>query len=201
MDLTSALSRDITCFEEPYLVQILKKIPSDWKGSLPHSFGGGLRLGGCSEEAFGLLTNIFAFKYMGDARYEFGALPGALNRITENRSNYIGFSIDVLDEDVERNDCGDSVRVRQKQNPEETNQIQEKYTIYIICHKAIKNDYEKYMRLFVTKVVDHHLDIMLFQKIPSWCPIGGLDETNGAFFFVDKEIFDKTRELWKIEIA
>lgn len=47
----------------------------------PFSFGGGMKNGGLSDEAMGLLRDIFEFDYMGAAEFEFGEVPKALHRI------------------------------------------------------------------------------------------------------------------------
>lgn len=50
------------------------------------SFGGGLKNGGLSDEAMGLLSGIFSFDYMGAAEFEYGAVPTALGYMVEYRN-------------------------------------------------------------------------------------------------------------------
>lgn len=51
------------------------------------SFGGGLRNGGLSNEAMGLLP--FGFDYMGAAEFEFGAVPKALQRMAGDHKKMV----------------------------------------------------------------------------------------------------------------
>lgn len=83
-----------------WLVQRLEKPRASTvfgKGN-PFAFGGGLRNGGLSEEAMGLLRDIFSFDYMGAAEFEFGAVPKALQVIAKQAGEgvLLGWHFDVL---------------------------------------------------------------------------------------------------------
>jgi len=47
------------------------------------SFGGGLKNGGLSDKAMGMLKTIMSFDYMGSAEFEWGAVPAAFEFIAE----------------------------------------------------------------------------------------------------------------------
>lgn len=76
----------MTHFDSSWLVQRLTK-PFKTSNPLlrdnPFSFGGGPRNGGLSDDAMGLIRDIFGFDYMGAAEFEWGAVPEALQRIAK----------------------------------------------------------------------------------------------------------------------
>ena len=59
------------------------------------SFGGGLKNGGLTDEAMGLLREIFRFDYMGAAEFEFGAVPKALQGLAADHKDLVGATFDV----------------------------------------------------------------------------------------------------------
>ena len=66
-----------------YLIQRLCQ-PKNFDN--PFSFGGGYINGGLSKEAMDILRPIFSFDYMGSAEFEFGALPKALQIISDRKN-------------------------------------------------------------------------------------------------------------------
>jgi hypothetical protein len=73
---------------DSYLIQRLRAPQTGRLAALgaAFAFGGGLKNGGLSEEAMGLLRGIFSFDYMGSAEFEWGAVPAALRFIAEEAS-------------------------------------------------------------------------------------------------------------------
>lgn len=84
----------MTDFRDTRLVQRLQK-PRGYVN--PFSFGGGLKNGGLSDEAFDLLKNVVSFDYMGAAEYEFGAVPEAFNKIAKSVLLWFEMSIGIKD--------------------------------------------------------------------------------------------------------
>ena len=64
----------------------VQRLLAPTQGTNPFSFGAGLRNGGLTPEATTLLKDIFSFDYMGSAEFEFGALPKALEALSESKS-------------------------------------------------------------------------------------------------------------------
>jgi hypothetical protein len=81
-----------------WLIQRLEK-PLGNRGLLgpdnPFAFGGGLKNGGLSDEAMGLLRDIFSFEYMGAAEFEFGAVPQALQGLANAHDRLTAGSFEV----------------------------------------------------------------------------------------------------------
>lgn len=68
------------------LIQRLNK-PNGVSAANIFSFGGGLRNGGFSDKAMGILKDILSFDYMGSAEFEFGAIPEAFKFIADQSQN------------------------------------------------------------------------------------------------------------------
>lgn len=75
-----------------YLLQRLKRRPKDPEWINPFNFGGGLRMGGLTEEVTVALQSAFQFDYMGA---EFGKVPSALQTIHDNQKEYHHQSLNV----------------------------------------------------------------------------------------------------------
>lgn len=174
--------------EKPWLVQRLQKpykrqnVITNMINSL--SFGGGLKHGGLSEDDMKLIQDIFRFDYMGSAEFEWGAIPTALNRIIKNHGDYIAF--EML--------C----------NTKEGNSG----TIYVICHHDIcegvkkwieYKSYDEYDKKYMTKehvLLQNAINDGGGNRICGW-----LELDNGFFFFTNKEMFEKTRELFGVDLG
>ena len=76
-----ALRREIADTMEPtrHIQRLLK--PDDRSSRNPYLFGAGKPNGGFDDGAFGALSGIFSFDYMGRGEYEFGALPNSMGMI------------------------------------------------------------------------------------------------------------------------
>lgn len=183
--------------ESSYLIQRLKK---PYGGSVfggkdnPFSFGGGLRNGGLSDEAMDLLRGVFSFDYMGAAEFEFGAVPNALQRIAANAHKFHAFSFTFP-----------LSKVKQGWRDKSTEPPTGDATIYVICKieddKEIKariqnNASGKDGRLKEMTMLSNSL-----RPDGDWDPgvLGWLELDNGYFFFIDKEMWEKTSELFGVE--
>jgi hypothetical protein len=157
--------------ERTYLIQRLEK-PKGFVN--PFSFGA--TGNGClSKEALNLLKNIWSFDYMGNAEFEFGAVPKALQKIA-------GYC-------AEKKAC--------------TSKIELKKDVYYICEKknksevisVIKNLAEDEYRNFHLKSycgLKKNLDGDEYaQRLGGW-----LELDNAFMFFVDKEMYDATSTLF-----
>lgn len=187
--------------KQSYLIQRLEK-PFQYKIAgkeidNPFSFGGGLRNGGLSEDAMKLLRPIFSFDYMGSAEFEFGEVPKAISKIAENINNYIAFEVPVKFSYKSWADGKTKTGTR---------------PVYVIC----PSDYraEVVSRIRVKALGEHStsknnfrtkesvgLDRSLAEEKYSEKLIGWLELDNGYFFFKDKEAFDKTRELFGLQVT
>jgi hypothetical protein len=193
--------------ESSYLVQRLQK-PYKTENNLTRlanafSFGGGLVNGGIPEEGMKLLKDIFRFDYMGAAEFEFGAVPKALSKISENYENLIGFKI-MAPYLYEGWDKG----------KKEFKGIK---PVYILCHKDDRDEVVKRIKKwakcnyqskdFLTKeAVNLNLSLasqqLLEEKIRDYVndTVGWLELDNGYFFFTDEEMFQKTCDLFDVKV-
>ena len=140
----------------------------------PFSFGGGLANGGLSKEAMSVLKDIFRFDYMGSAEFEWGAVPVALNFIAEQSSL-------------------------------KTIVSGETQGVFYICPQSYETG--------VIAVIKALLDDEHSLRLKEWCglsdrvnhpdeynqdKVGWLELDNGFFFFVDKDMFEKTKALFEV---
>lgn len=179
-----------------YLIQRLEKPRSFGRMGLktnPFSFGGGLRNGGLTDEARRVLNQVFDFAYMGAAEFEWGAVPDALRRIFEEREKFELYTIVLKWKDVaqERFTFKDDLTDRTTNGEVE---------LYLFCHKDEKEEVERRVRDFAK-------DVPSDQKEPVYLgsylrrrkkDVGGwLELNNGYFFFMDKQMAEGTREIFK----
>jgi len=185
--------------ESSYLIQRLLKPYKNPVGVLkdnPFSFGGGLVNGGLSNEAMDLLRPIFRFDYMGSAEFEFGEVPRTLSKIVENKDKYIAWEFLV------------NYRYESWFKKKET--FTGKKPVYVICQKDwidnvkdviwyhAKNSYgntQHYTKecVFLNRALAENCEDEWPKKYQGW-----LELDNGYFFFSNKEMFDKTCELFGI---
>lgn len=167
-----------------YLIQRLNK-PSTG-GPLgpdnPFSFGGGLKNGGMSDEAMQYLRNIFSFDYMGATEFEWGVVPDAFQQIAKNLDLYVTVEIEASSK------SGNSKAV------------------YIICPKTDIDEVVSRIKAFAYeeygKSTPHTKEMVglqgaIDQKKYS-VALGWLELDNGFMFFIEKEMFSKTAELFGI---
>lgn len=183
---------------ETWLVQRLNK---PWKTSgLPETlsnvfaFGGGLKNGGLSKDAMTLLKDIFEFDYMGSAEFEWGSVPNALRHIAENIKDYFAYSFDIALMDVANN-----WKDKSKKVPEGS------VTIYMLVSKADYPEFEKRIRQWARESYNSnlkestHLSSTL-RPYNEWDGrvVGWLELNNGFMFFTDKEMWQKTCDLFGV---
>lgn len=163
------------------------------------SFGGGLKHGGLSDEAFDILSGIFSFHYMGSAEFEFGAIPRAFQQIAKTASagNLVSFPIDVPLDDVPKHWREKSAKV-------------DKYAgqftpVYVLCDAAVQDDVLKRV-LDLSRGDYSQKDWTGFTEAlrpaeDDHNDTGGwLELDNGFLFFTDKDMFDKTAELFGVGV-
>lgn len=192
-----------------YLIQRLQKPYENKEGLLQKAsevfaFGGGFRNGGLTNEAMELIRPIFRFDYMGSAEYEFGAVPQALSNIVKNIENYIAFEKEI------------NFQYKNYFSPRkkgyEPEIVKGKVTVYFICHKDWK---EEVIEIVKAHATEKHSEktrtkeaVLLasnigntehYEKYPYSRSVGWLELNNGYFFFIDKEMFEKTKTLFGIK--
>lgn len=184
--------------ESSWLVQRLKK-PYQGDQDNPFVFGGGLRNGGLSPDAMGLLRGIFQFDYMGAAEFEFGAVPKTLRRIAQSTEAYHAFVVTWPLSEVDP--------LFRKPAPIPTGEA----TVYVICQngwdeavtrriKGWAGPWDRRLGLKEDTLLSYALrpppDVAdrLFEQC------GWLELDNGFFFFTDKEMWEKTAQLFGVEV-
>ena len=188
--------------DQSYLIQRLQK-PFKPTGSKldglvnAFSFGGGLRNGGLSDKAMELIKDIWRFDYMGSSEFEWGAVPEALSKIAKNVGDYVAAEIQV--------DAQESKLAAARHKAKKQSQQTGKATIYILCPLdwvdevtkrisgwAIAEPYgETKEGIYLQRAI--FPDSEFAKEYAGW-----LELDNGFFFFTDKEMYEKTRQLFGI---
>lgn len=165
-----------------------------------HAFGGGLLNGGLTEDAMDLLQSIFDFDYMGAAEFEFGGVPQALNSIAVRAADFVNFSLIVRRDKIALNPQREwPLGPRSLLPPIPETSV----TLYILCHKQDK----EWVKPFIKKLVKNPYSLRLKENPMlnySLDPlsehdsryIGWLELAYGFMFFTDKEMFEKTLNLF-----
>lgn len=168
----------------------------------PFTFGaGGWQL---SEEATELLAPIFSFDYMGDGRYEFGAVPNALNRIAKDSKDFVGFMMEFPQREVARHWREEirTTRGRPPKIPPKDFVFPDPARLFMFCHKDERVAVENIVSLLVSNRYDRtrdsiYLHCALRPHEESDKKVGWLELNNGYFIFVDREAWKKTITLFK----
>lgn len=165
-----------------WLIQRLKKPRKNSEGGVlinPFSFGGGLRNGGLSDDAMSLISDIFAFDYMGSAEFEFGAVPAALHFLGKqaSESNLVSGSLDL---------SGKSV--------------------YYMCPKPYEAEVRTLIIKLSKKPYAVNLKERcgLYESLNprnEWDAknVGWLELDNGFMFFTDAEMFEQVTKLFGVQ--
>lgn len=163
----------------------------------PFAFGGGLKNGGLSNEAMGLLRDIFSFDYMGAAEFEFGAVPKALQAIakTAEEGSLRAWSFDIALSAVPKpwRDKSDEVPTG-------------KATLYVLCRQEDKAEVKARVSEMACKEYGLRLKEMphlagALRPDPEYPTrtCGWLELDNGFMFFTDREMWEQTAALFGLE--
>ena len=193
----SAAKLPVSEMEKTWLVQRLN--PPFGKGGMdnPYAFGGGLVNGGIKPEGMALLRDIFSFDYMGAAEFEFGAVPTALGTLAEKASDdeLVAFSFEI--------DVRKDVRPPWRKSTDPNPQAGTMATIYVICDRSHASEVESRIRQDAKaelRLKESTLLSAVLRSEPDWQPQcrGWLELDNGFFFFVDREMWEKTASLFGV---
>lgn len=159
----------------------------------PFSFGGGLRNGGLSEEAMKLIREIFSFDYMGAAEFEFGALPKTLQKMAGDHDKMVATSFEIPLKDVTKN-----WQDKSKKDPEGS------ATVYVLCRQDDYEEVESRIREWATGKEELKCQTNLSSTLRPYHEwdgetVGWLELDNGFMFFTDKEMWEKTADLFSVE--
>lgn len=184
--------------DRSWLIQRLEKPRG--KGLLgvdnPFSFGGGLRNGGLSDEAMGLLRGVFSFDYMGAAEFEFGAVPKALQSIASDATHLAGRVIEIPLSAV-------APHWKERKAPAPDGHG----TVFLLARETQLDEVEQRVRGFAkdgyTASLKEatRLDSALRpqnewdQNVCGW-----LELDNGFFFFADRDMWLQTSALFGVEV-
>lgn len=177
--------------EKTWLVQ---RLNAPYGGQSPFAFGGGLKNGGLSDEAIGIINNIWSFDYMGAAEFEFGAVPDALRAIASQHNKLVAFSFEF-----------DNTRIdpswrKEDPKPEGTS------TIYVICHKDWATQVQERIEGWASKRWNKDLkeatrlaDVLNPSGRYPERVCGWLELNNGFMFFTNKEMWGNTADLFGVK--
>ncbi len=183
------MSTATTEMQTTWLVQRLRK-PRGHDN--PFSFGGGLKNGGLSDEAMGLLRGIFSFDYMGAAEFEFGAVPAALRKIA--KSNLSAFSFAVPLSEVPK-----GWRDKSGTQPKGT------ATVYVLCPaefaEQITARINEWARDEFPRLKERLGFTNALRPVAEWDSetCGWLELDNGFLFFTDQAMWQKACALFGVE--
>jgi hypothetical protein len=182
-----------------YLVQRLNKPAGQtFLGMVdnPFAFGGGLKNGGLSDEAMGLLRGVFSFDYMGAAEFEFGAVPEALHMLAKaaGRKVLTAYSFTIPLSEVEPD-----WRDRKKTAPDGEG------TVYVLCRADQADEVTARIQGWARKDYQGlkestQLPRALRPAEDGWQPstAGWLELDNGFMFFTDRDMWAATCALFGV---
>lgn len=199
--------------ERSYLIQRLKRVrrvpegsPLALLGDNPFSFGGGLRNGGLSDDAMGLIRDIFAFDYMGSAEFEFGSVPEALQCIAKyaDEGKAVAGLTTVALADVPPNwrIKHDAKKAGKKPPPPPEGRAK----VYYICHRdwvdAVEDRIGEWATTeLVEQVKEQPYMARSLRPYNEWDDEvqGWLELSNGFFVFTDYDMLVATARLFGVE--
>lgn len=216
------MSKNSINFQEKYpgvCIRLIQRLqpPRDHKLANLFSFGGGYKNGGLSDDAMALLKNVFRFDYMGSAEFEFGEVPKAFQKIAKQASekNLISYSFTMHGRKLEGSGW------EGKYSKDKMDKV-----IYVITPKDFcEKDYSKrevelkwYNGHDLTKDViilcasgfkqERTLNLKEMTYLERACfgttednstdVCGWLELDKGFMFFTDKEMYEKTCNLFGI---
>jgi hypothetical protein len=161
----------------------------------PFAFGGGMKNGGLSDEAMGLLRDIFSFDYMGAAEFEFGKVPKALQAIAKRADTLAAFSFPITLSKVEA-DFRDK-----RPAPEGTG------TVYVLCPGDWADAVQARIEAWAAEAYNRDLKETLklsgaLRPFHEWDheTAGWLELDNGFMFFTDRDMWAATAALFGVSI-
>lgn len=147
------------------------------------AFGGGLKNGGLSDGAFGLLRKVFSFDYMGSAEFEFGALPKALKAIAADVDK---LTVNTIEVETKNGNVGMVFVIAREEQMDE------------VCDYISSKGYDEYDREFMTKE-SVRLQANIDGDKYSDRTVGWFELDNGYFFFTDKTMFQDVCQIFGIK--
>lgn len=178
---------------------LIQRLESPRRGGIlgdnPFAFGGGLKNGGLSDDAMGLIRDLWSFDYMGAAEFEFGAVPEALDKIAKRVNVSWSFEIPLADVPADWRDKSGDV-------PEGS------ATIYVISRLEDREEIERRIRGWATE--QYNRDLKEMTRLSStlrphneWDGdvVGWLELNNGFLFFTDKDMHDNAARLFGVEAS
>lgn len=179
---------------ESYLIQRLEQPRGHGLFAGAFSFGGGMKNGGLSDDAMGLLREIFSFDYMGSSEFEWGSVPYALSQIAENVDKYETFKVIV---DLS------SVPAHWKRKTEKG---QGSKYVYVIARKGDREEYTERILKWASEAYNSNMKetthlARTLRPVEGWDldVQGWLDVSNGVFFFTDLGMFMATAKLFGLD--
>lgn len=188
------MKNEVKCaWERPWLVQRLRE-PDRFDN--PFSFGGGLRNGGLTQEAFDIFKQIWSWDYMGAAEFEFGAIPACLKKmLTASIEGRLGAHVFTI-----------KVSPRLKEDSYQRNYKKKiKVQIYVICNKDHVKNVNETIKLMVNdkirlKEISCIYDAIFPRSFDFKKFIGGIELNNGWFYFTNPETFKKVCQLFEVKM-
>lgn len=160
------------------------------------AFGGGLQNGGLSDEAMGLLREVWSFDYMGAAEFEFGAVPEALSKLAKASLLAHTFTIPLAE-------VAANWRDKSKATPDGD------APIYVLCPAGWESEIERRIRGWAADAGADDLRLKEPTKLASALrPVedwdsdtcGWLEISNGFLFFTDEPMWRKACALFGVAV-
>jgi hypothetical protein len=188
--------------EDTYLVQRLRKAPqSEFLAKAEQVFGGGML--GLGAEAWKILQAIFSIDYMGAAEYEFGTIPRVIKGMAEDAANLRAFQVVISAKDVEPNWARGRPARTAKGKPRKKQPVIPPIsdrTVYVLARESQRAEIPAMLRLLASnkqrlKCGSRFPEALdpVEERDSEVC--GWLELTNGFFFFLDQDMWQKTTRL------
>jgi hypothetical protein len=142
-------------------------------GRIHHSFGGGMKNGGVSMEDMEVIKNIWAFDYMGNVHFEYGAVAEALQRMKDYAKEGRAYTGEVI-----------SLKVPFICEKGEEDEVQER--IHTIYERKFDSDNVR------PKENPFFREAMTVDKEPYNQFGGWLELDNGFMFFKSRKMYNDT---------
>lgn len=198
-----------------WLIQQLTQKPSSpFHAKASRAFGGGMLL--LKDQAWDKLQRVFDFKYMGAAEYEFGQIPTTLQGLVRDREALVTFTVTVDRRGIQENfqhvsrkqqarrQARDAAKAAGVPPPRASRAKAPPFpprTVYALC----RCEHQAHVRETIRQDAQGKLQVRDRTRFAAALDpatdydretIGWFELDNGFFYFLDKDAFEGTCQLF-----
>lgn len=183
--------------KDTFLIQRLRKPPkAAYDAKLSRLFGGNMLQ--IPAEMWDVLQTAFDIDYMGAAEYEFGRLPRSFHAFAEDHQKLVAFSIHLTDAEIKRIRVASLPKEATKEEAQKTALVKD---VYVLCRASQRDEVVRRIKEFALEKTPIKRGARFAEALcsaPEQCPAYGWYELdNGFFFFIDKEMWERTTKLFR----